>query len=148
MPKLSQGFPDRTEEAKEAELYNKQQADLKAVQEAEEHQLADIAAQQVQVAYTTPVVSSDVINSIIKWANYYNVSSSWLLEVASCESSYNQSATNYGYYSGGGNPHGIFQFLPQTFYGNGGKDYDSYDDQARVAAYMFSIGQSVQWECK
>jgi hypothetical protein len=68
--------------------------------------------------------------------------------VANCESGLRQSATNLGYTAGGGHPHGIFQFLPQTFYGNGGVNYESPDDQARVAARMFSIGQSSQWQCK
>lgn len=116
------------------------------------------ATQKAETVYVPPVIveapqiaspaSSDVIATITHWANVYGVDPAWLIRVASCESSFRQSATNYGYYAGGGNPHGIFQFLPQTFYGNGGKDYESYDDQARVAAYMFSIGQWVQWECK
>jgi hypothetical protein len=127
-----------------------------AAEEAEAARLEALRLEQeAQMAASTPLpvpsgiaVSSDVIAAITKWASYYGVDANWLLRIAQCESGLNQSATNYGYSAGGGNPHGVFQFLPQTFYGNGGRDYDSFDDQARVAAYMFHIGQSGQWECR
>lgn len=105
-------------------------------------------------ATSVPAASGDVTAAIVKWANYYGVDPAWLLRVSNCESGYNQAATNYSYYAGGGNPTGIFQFLPQTFYANAARvgvtspDLGNYDQQAQVAAWMFSIGQWVQWECR
>lgn len=119
---------------------------------AQEAAQAIVKAQVVYYAPTQPTYvpagASDVQQSIMKWSNYYGVNPQWLLNVVRCESGFRQGATNYNYSAGGGHPHGIAQFLPQTFFGNGGIDYESYDDQARVMAYMFSIGQSGQWECK
>jgi hypothetical protein len=133
------------EEKARQEAEAAEKARIEAVENARE---AELAASTPLPSATPPAPSGDVTTSITKWAAYYGIDANWLLRVAQCESSLNQSATNYGYSAGGGNPHGIFQFLPQTFYGNGGRDYDSFDDQARVAAYMFSIGQSGQWECR
>lgn len=90
---------------------------------------------------------------IVNWANYYGISEEVMLRVAKCESGYQQYAVNKKE-TPGNSPTGVFQFKPQTFYGNAKKiglvnpDILSPDDQAHVASYMFSIGQSIQWSCK
>jgi chitinase len=101
-----------------------------------------------------PTGPTDIIAIITKWANYYGVSAAWMIEVATCESTLNPAAINYGYSAGGGNPTGLFQFLPSTFVKNAvdagmsGANIWSADDSAHVAAFMFSIGQSDQWQCQ
>ena len=113
----------------------------------------------VYVAPTTAPVpvsgsSDEVQATIVYWANHYGVDPNWMLGVAKCESGFSPAAINHGYYAGGGNPSGIFQFLPETFYGNAAKiglvaaNLWDYHHQAQVAAWMFSVGQSGQWECK
>ena len=97
---------------------------------------------------------ADIKATITYCANHYGVSPSWLLRVANCESGYNPSASNRNYYAGGGHPSGVFQFLPRTFYANAARigipnpNLWDYRQQAQVAAWMFSIVQHVQWECK
>lgn len=76
-------------------------------------------------------------------AQQYNVSYSWLLGVAQCESGLNPTAVNR--YSGAS---GLFQFMPSTFYGHGGTDIWDPVQQANIAAKMFSIGESGEWVCK
>lgn len=76
-------------------------------------------------------------------AQQYNVSYSWLLGVAQCESGLNPTAVNR--YSGAS---GLFQFMPGTFYGHGGTDIWDPVQQANIAAKMFSIGESGEWVCK
>lgn len=74
--------------------------------------------------------------------------------VAMCESSGNPSAINYSYYAGGGNPSGVFQFLPETWnriagrspYGVG--DVFNAWDNAHVAAWAWANGYSGEWECQ
>jgi len=95
----------------------------------------------------------EVAATITYWANHYGVDPEWMLRVARCESGLSVSALNKNYYAGGGNPSGIFQFLPQTFYANAARvgiaDPNLWDfrQQAQVAAWMFAHGQSKQWEC-
>lgn len=137
-----------------------EQAKVAAQEEATKAAQAAQAVQQArQLAETREVQppqasSGDVQNLITKWASYYGVNTDWMLGVARCESGYNPSAVNHGYYAGGGNPTGLFQFLPETFTANaaraglGNPNIWNADDSAHVAAYMFSIGQSGQWECK
>lgn len=114
------------------------------------------------VAASTPIQTSgvvygseaDVINTITYWANHYGVSPGWILRVAKCESGYRVNAQNLHYYAGGGHPSGVLQFLPQTFYANAARvgianpNLWDYRQQAQVAAWMFSIGQWTQWECR
>jgi soluble lytic murein transglycosylase-like protein len=81
----------------------------------------------------------------IIWAagHKYNVSYSWLLSVAECESGLDPTAVNR---SSGAS--GLFQFMPATFYGHGGTDIWNPTQQADIAAKMFSIGESSEWVCK
>lgn len=97
-------------------------------------------------AFWKPVPEPPVgtIKQII-WAaaQKYNVSYSWILGVAECESGLNPTAVNR---SSGAS--GLFQFMPATFYGHGGTDIWNPTQQANIAAKMFSIGESSEWTCK
>jgi len=151
--------------------HNAEIQNLKRIIEQKDKELQSKAAEKARLAAIeaskTPVVTKvvqsivptaqaatgDVQGSIVKWANAYGVDPNWLLRVAKCESGFNPLAQNKGYYAGGGNPSGLFQFLPQTFSANAARagivgDIWNADDSAHVAAYMFSIGQSGQWACK
>jgi len=90
---------------------------------------------------------------IFQYAAKYNQNGQFLLAVAKCESSLNPKAVNEGYYSGGGHPSGLFQYLPDTWerYKNklGKPHYNIWNPkhQAEVTAYAFSIGGSGEWAC-
>lgn len=108
------------------------------------------------VSMPAPVKAQPVgsVQSIItKWANYYNVDPGYMIRIATCESSLNHLSTNRNYYAGGGNPSGLYQFLPETFSryssqaGFTGNVFNA-DDNAHAAAYAFSHGGAGEWECK
>ncbi len=107
---------------------------------------AAAAARPYGSAFWQPVAEPPVgtIKQII-WAaaQKYNVSYSWLLGVAQCESGLNPTDVNR---SSGAS--GLFQFMPATFYGHGGTDIWDPTQQANIAAKMFSIGESSEWVCK
>jgi hypothetical protein len=96
----------------------------------------------------------DVKATIIYWANHYGVSADRLLRIAECESGYSSVAVNRNYYAGGGNPSGIFQYLPATWAsfsakaGLAGASIWDYRAQARVTAWAFANGLSSHWECQ
>lgn len=95
-----------------------------------------------------------IVASITKWAAHYGVPVERLLRIAKCESGYNPKAVNRGYYAGGGNPSGLFQYLPSTFRsyskmaGLENADIWDYEAQAHVTAWAFANGKSGAWECK
>jgi hypothetical protein len=148
----------REEVARQAELKRQEVIRVAAAEQArqaETRRLEEVAAQQKVVQQPASVpASGSVADIIVNWANHYGVDPNWMLRVARCESGLNPGAINHNYYAGGGNPSGVFQFLPQTFYANaqragiGSPDLWNVDQQAHTAAYMFSIGQSVQWACR
>jgi soluble lytic murein transglycosylase-like protein len=76
-------------------------------------------------------------------AKEYNVSYSWLLGVAECESGLDPTDVNRT--SGAS---GLFQFMPATFHAHGGTDIWDPVQQADIAAKMFSIGESGEWVCR
>jgi soluble lytic murein transglycosylase-like protein len=76
-------------------------------------------------------------------AQQYDVSYTWLLGVAKCESGLDP--TNVNKSSGAS---GLFQFMPATFHGHGGTDIWDPVQQSDIAAKMFSIGESGEWVCK
>jgi peptidoglycan hydrolase CwlO-like protein len=72
----------------------------------------------------------------------WNQDADRLIRVARCESGLNPRAYNR---SSGAS--GLFQFMPGTFYGNGGHDIWDAADQSNIAAKMFSQGRSGAWGC-
>ena len=76
-------------------------------------------------------------------AAQYGANGDQMVRVARCESSLNPYAYNRG--SGAS---GLFQFMPGTFYGNGGHNIWDPTDQSDVAAKMFARGDSGAWACK
>jgi peptidoglycan hydrolase CwlO-like protein len=86
--------------------------------------------------------SQQEIIAIIRTAGArYNQDGDRLVRVATCESGLNPRAQS----SSGAS--GLFQFMPGTFYGNGGHDIWDSTDQSNVAAKMFSQGRSGDWSC-
>lgn len=87
--------------------------------------------------------------AVHKFATQYQVNEQLLLKVMHCESSGNQNAIGDG-----GKARNIFQFHEPTFnyfekqLGED-LDYNSLHDQAKLAAYMFSKGESYRkhWTC-
>lgn len=65
-----------------------------------------------------------------------------MVRVATCESSLNPRAYNR---SSGAS--GLFQFMPGTFYGHGGKNIWDPVEQSNIAADMFSHGGAGSWAC-
>ncbi|HXA42691.1 MAG TPA: transglycosylase SLT domain-containing protein [Candidatus Solibacter sp.] len=76
-------------------------------------------------------------------AAQYGANGDQMVRVARCESSLNPYAYNR---SSGAS--GLFQFMPGTFYGNGGHNIWDPTDQSDVAAKMFARGDSGAWSCK
>lgn len=72
----------------------------------------------------------------------FNQDGDRLVRVAKCESGLNPRAQS----SSGAS--GLFQFMPGTFYGNGGHDIWDPADQSNIAARMFSQGRSGAWSCQ
>ena len=117
-------------------------------------------AESEKLANATPKISApvsaggDIQQMIVTAANKYGVSSDRLLRIAKCESGFNPSAKNKGYYAGGGNPTGLFQYLPETWtryqrkMGVSGWDIYNPQHQAELTAFAFSIGGSGEWECR
>lgn len=101
-----------------------------------------------------PVPSPNSVVSIITAAaNRYGVDVDRALRIAQCESGYNSSAVNTGYFAGGGHPTGLFQYLPETWnriagrspYGVG--NIYSAQDQANVTMWAWANGYAGEWEC-
>lgn len=141
-------FPDRTA------IVAQQTAAREAAEAAEKARLAQVVVQYTYVAPAPPSGSSDGVPAlIIKWSGYYGVDSGWLLRIAACESGYRSNAINRNYYAGGGNPSGVFQFLPDTFNSYSSRagfrgDIFNADDNVHAAAYAFSHGGAGNWECR
>jgi peptidoglycan hydrolase CwlO-like protein len=84
----------------------------------------------------------EIIAIIRTAAARYNQDGDRLVRVATCESGINPRAQS----SSGAS--GLFQFMPGTFYGNGGHDIWDPTDQSNIAARMFSQGRSGDWSCQ
>lgn len=81
------------------------------------------------------------------WSEYYSLDGARMLRIAQCESRLDPRAQSRGGH------YGVYQFLPNTYAANyqaagAGPDYWDAGNNVRTAAYMFSIGQAWQWECK
>lgn len=107
-------------------------------------------------AYVAPqAASGDNYALVTKWANHYHVDATWLHRVVKCESGYRSDAINGKYWAQGSTPTGIGQFLKTTYIANAARiglpaqdDRLNPDRSMQVMAWMFSIGQWVQWECR
>ena len=131
----------------------------KAQKAAESAQLAAEAAKAANkqtAAYVAPqAVSSDNYSLVTKWANHYGIDPAWMHRVVKCESGYRSDAVNGKYWAGGSTPTGIAQFLASTYIANAKRiglpaqdDRMNPDRSLQVMAWMFSIGQWTQWECR
>ena len=100
-------------------------------------------------------VSTSKVEEIIRTAaRKHGVSEDYLVRIAKCESGLNPNAVNRNYYAGGGNPTGVFQYLPETWNRIGGRSpygvgniYNA-QDQANVTAWAFANGYSGEWACR
>lgn len=101
---------------------------------------APTAAPVTTVAY---VDDGSIVDIIRVAALRYGASPAQMIRVASCES-----GLNPGAYNPRSGATGLFQFMPATFYGNGGRDIWSARDQADVAARMFAAGRASAWACR
>lgn len=91
-----------------------------------------------------------ILEAISFYAKKYGVDEIKMVKIANCESEFNITAHNKQDPEGGSI--GLFQFQPSTFerYSKElGETLDiwSYNDQAKVTAYMISKGQIGQWSC-
>ena len=98
-----------------------------------------------------PIKPLSVQQYIVKYAQVYHVKEKLLLDVAFCESGYNQKAWNKK--DPGVGSKGFMQFQEGTYYSYAKKigiekpDIWNNEHQAKVSAYMFSIGEGKQWSC-
>lgn len=88
--------------------------------------------------YPPGSVQQDIINA----ANAWGVDPNWMLRIAKCESNFHPTSVNPA-----GPYEGLFQFLPRTFYANGGTNIWDPVDQSNIAAKMLAHGQAHQWSC-
>lgn len=92
-------------------------------------------------------VPNTVPELIVYWSQYYHLDPDRMTRIAECESHFDPNA-------GRGKSHfGVYQFLSTTYAANhaaagAGPDLWNPSDNIRTAAYMQSIGQQWQWECK
>jgi hypothetical protein len=101
----------------------------------EEH----IVVEQVEELNLTPVEYATI------YANHYGIDEGVFKKVMWCESRNNPDAVGDN-----GKAKNVMQFHKPTFDSYAKKlgedlDYNSYHDQIKVAAYMFSIGEAKQW---
>lgn len=115
--------------------------------------IAISANSQVIDADILPPKPLTTVERIVKYATRYATPAEPLIRVARCESTLNAKA--YNPKDVDGLPaYGLFQFKKSTFDSYSKKagiatpDIWDEDQQAQVAAYMFSTGQKKQWGCK
>lgn len=104
-------------------------------------------------ASAAPADSGSITGIITAAAQAYGLSPSYMIQVARCESSLDPSKVNASYYAGGGNPSGLYQFIPSTWAnyssqaGYGGYSVFNATAAAYTAAYAFAHGHSGEWAC-
>ena len=86
----------------------------------------------------------DYWNSAIALMDATEDERAWLSRVMACESMGNEYAVNFT----GSAASGLMQFMPNTYYGNGGTDVWNGHEQLQVALKMYQHGQAYQWACK
>lgn len=79
-----------------------------------------------------------ITNAATRWGQDPSIA----LRVANCESRFDIYAHNPS------GATGLFQFMPATFYGNGGRNLFDPEDQAEIAMKMWHAGQKGQWSCQ
>lgn len=99
------------------------------------------------IAEAIPEIPLSPVEYADKYAAQYKVDASLLKKVMWCESSNNPKAIGDG-----GLAKNVMQFHKPTFDSYSNKlgeelSYDSYKDQIKLAAYMFSIGEAHHWTC-
>ena len=71
---------------------------------------------QTQTASAAPVVSGNIQQIIVDAANRYGVSSTRLLDIAKCESTFSPTVVNHSYVAPDGtSPTGLFQYVGSTW---------------------------------
>lgn len=108
-----------------------------------------VGTKPLPVVAVPPPAGGDMQAIIVAAAARWGADPTQLLRVAYCESRYNPSA-----YNASSGASGLFQFLASTWAANsvragyaGASVFDPVAN-ANTAAYMFSIGQARQWQCK
>jgi soluble lytic murein transglycosylase-like protein len=127
-----------------------------ASENAQKAAQASLAQKVANVAVPTAnAATGDNYALVTKWANHYGIDPAWLHRVVKCESGYRSNAVNGSYWAQGSTPTGIGQFLATTYIANAARiglpavdERLNPDRSLQVMAWMFSIGQSRQWECK
>jgi soluble lytic murein transglycosylase-like protein len=100
------------------------------------------APRRVAAPVGVPASKQAIVAIIMAAAARWGVDGNWMVSIARCESSLNPHAVNpRGPYDG------LFQFLPSTFYHNGGTNIWDPADQANITAKMLAHGQAHQWSC-
>lgn len=94
------------------------------------------------VVATVPASKGSIVAIIEAAAARWGVSGTWMVSIARCESGLNPRAVNPS-----GPYDGLFQFLPSTFYANGGTNIWDPTDQSNITAKMLAHGQAHQWSC-
>lgn len=152
-------------EKKEAEKQEleKQKQELEAQLQAKAEQKRKLAeastraidrATSTQTAYAAGSIQQMISTAAIK----HGLDPARMLRIAKCESTFNPNAVNKNYYAGGGNPSGLYQYLPETWnriggrspYGVGNGPSSRFDVQhnINVTMWAFANGYSGEWACK
>lgn len=153
-------------ERKEAERVKAEEEKLKAQQELQakrekQSTLAKITNKiaGVQTANASAQYSTAQIQDMIRTqAASHGLSAERMLRVANCESTFNPNAVNRNYTAGGGNPSGLYQYLPETWnriggrspYGVGAGASSRFDvvHNIKVTMWAFANGYDKEWACK
>lgn len=107
---------------------------------------------------TQPAVVSygegEIQNYISQKAIEYGLDPQRMLRIAKCESGFNPGAINKNYYAGGGNPSGLYQYLPETWSRIGGRsglqadNVFDWQQNVNVTMWAFANGYAGEWACK
>lgn len=136
----------------EKQLHTKAEAKRIASEKAQKaaESLANVVTPKVSAQGSGGVVEAMVREA----ARKYGLDEERFVRIARCESGFNPNAVNKNYYAGGGNPSGVFQFIPSTWTrmsnqaGFGGQSvFDAYAN-VNTAAWGFANGRASEWECR
>lgn len=102
-----------------------------------------------------PIVpEGDIQAYIVEQATAHGLDPQRMLRIAKCESGFNPGSVNRNYTAGGGNPSGIYQYLPETWKRIGGRsgyeatDVFNWQQNVRVTMWAFANGYSGEWACR